>query len=67
VITWFVTALRQNAELAIFLALAIGYYVGPLKLGGQEQPFHARIHDNLRHRQRLAHDLGHGGRRNFSF
>ena len=33
-IEWFVTTLRQNAELAIFLALAIGYFIGPLKLGG---------------------------------
>ena len=31
-IGWFVTTLRQNAELAIFLALAIGYVVGPLKI-----------------------------------
>jgi len=31
---WFITTLRQNAELAIFLALAIGYLVGPLKLAG---------------------------------
>ncbi len=33
-IAWFVTTLRQNAELAIFLALAIGYLVGPLKIAG---------------------------------
>jgi putative transport protein len=31
---WFVDTLRHNAELAIFLVLAIGYFVGPLKLGG---------------------------------
>ena len=31
---WFVTTLQQNAELAIFVALGIGYAVGPLKLGG---------------------------------
>jgi putative transport protein len=30
---WFVSTLQQNAELAVFLALAIGYLVGPLKLG----------------------------------
>jgi putative transport protein len=34
VIAWFVTTLRQNADLAIFLALAIGYFIGPLKLAG---------------------------------
>lgn len=28
-IDWLVTALRQNAERAIFLAPAIGYFVGP--------------------------------------
>ena len=33
-IAWFVTTLRQNAELAIFLALAIGYFIGPLKIAG---------------------------------
>jgi hypothetical protein len=33
-IAWFVTTLQQNAELAIFVALGIGYAVGPLKLGG---------------------------------
>jgi len=32
--TWFVSTLQHNAELAVFLALAIGYLVGPLKLGG---------------------------------
>ncbi len=31
---WLVTTLQQNAELAIFLTLALGYLVGPLKLGG---------------------------------
>lgn len=33
-IDWLVTTLRQNAELAIFLALAIGHFVGPRKLAG---------------------------------
>ncbi len=33
-IAWFVATLRQNAELAIFLALAIGYWLGPLKIAG---------------------------------
>lgn len=33
-IAWFVSTLQQNAELAIFVALGIGYAVGPLKLGG---------------------------------
>lgn len=33
-IAWLVATLRQNAELAIFLALAIGYVVGPLKIAG---------------------------------
>jgi putative transport protein len=31
---WFVTTLRTYPELAIFLALAIGYWIGPKKLGG---------------------------------
>ncbi len=31
-IAWFVATLRQNAELAVFLALAIGYWIGPLKI-----------------------------------
>lgn len=31
---WLVATLQHNAELAIFLALAIGYFVGPLKLVG---------------------------------
>jgi putative transport protein len=33
-IAWLVATLQQNAELAIFLALAIGYFVGPLKIAG---------------------------------
>ena len=33
-IAWLVSMLQQNAELAIFLALAIGYLVGPLKIAG---------------------------------
>ncbi len=33
-IAWLVSTLQQNAELAIFLALAIGYLVGPLKIAG---------------------------------
>jgi putative transport protein len=31
---YFVTALRQNPELAIFLAIAVGFFVGRLKIGG---------------------------------
>ena len=31
---YFVTALRQNPELAIFLAIAVGFLIGRLKLGG---------------------------------
>ena len=31
---WFVTALRQNPELAIFLTLALGFFVGTLRIGG---------------------------------
>lgn len=31
-IAWLISTLRQNAELAIFLALAIGYFAGPLKI-----------------------------------
>src|SRR5512136_1868725 len=31
---WLVTTLRSYPELAIFLALAIGYWIGPKKLGG---------------------------------
>ena len=31
--TWFVDALRQNPELAIFLTLAIGFLIGKLKVG----------------------------------
>jgi len=34
VTAWFVATLQQNAELAIFLALGIGYLVGPLKISG---------------------------------
>jgi putative transport protein len=33
-IAWLVATLQHNAELAIFLSLAIGYLVGPLKVGG---------------------------------
>ncbi|MFY9719341.1 MAG: aspartate-alanine antiporter [Candidatus Cybelea sp.] len=33
-IAWLVATMRQNAELAIFLALAIGYVVGPLRVAG---------------------------------
>jgi putative transport protein len=33
-IGWLVATLRQNAELAIFLALAIGYLIGPLRVAG---------------------------------
>ncbi|MGB8520608.1 MAG: aspartate-alanine antiporter [Candidatus Tumulicola sp.] len=33
-IAWFVSTLQHNAELAIFLTLAIGYLVGPLKIVG---------------------------------
>jgi putative transport protein len=32
--SWFVTALRQNPELAIFLTLALGFLIGRLKIGG---------------------------------
>lgn len=32
--TWFVETLRQHPELAVFLALAAGFAVGPLKLRG---------------------------------
>jgi putative transport protein len=32
--TWFVTALRQNPELAIFLTLALGFFIGRLRIGG---------------------------------
>jgi putative transport protein len=31
--TWFVTALRQNPELAIFLTLALGFLIGRLRIG----------------------------------
>ena len=31
--TWFVNALRQNPELAIFLTLALGFLIGKLKIG----------------------------------
>ncbi len=31
--TWFLDALRQNPELAIFLTLAIGFLIGRLKIG----------------------------------
>src|SRR5436190_22536834 len=33
-IDWLVTTLRQYPELAIFVALAIGFWLGPKKLGG---------------------------------
>lgn len=33
-IAWLVATLQHHAELAIFLSLAIGYFVGPLSLGG---------------------------------
>jgi putative transport protein len=33
-IDWFVATLRSYPELAIFLSLAIGFWVGPKKLGG---------------------------------
>jgi putative transport protein len=32
--TWFVSALRLNPELAIFLTLALGFLIGKLKIGG---------------------------------
>jgi putative transport protein len=32
-VDWFVAALRHNPELAIFLTLAIGFFVGRLKIG----------------------------------
>jgi putative transport protein len=32
--SWFITALRDNPELAIFLTLALGFFVGRLKIGG---------------------------------
>jgi putative transport protein len=32
-VTWFVTALRHNPELAIFLTLALGFLVGRLRIG----------------------------------
>ena len=31
---YFVKALQQNPELAIFLALAIGFSIGKIKIGG---------------------------------
>ena len=31
--SWFVAALRNNPELAIFLTLALGFYIGRLKIG----------------------------------
>ena len=31
--SWFVAALRNNPELAIFLTLALGFFVGRLKIG----------------------------------
>jgi putative transport protein len=33
-IDWFVATLRSYPELAIFLSLAIGFWIGPKKLGG---------------------------------
>jgi putative transport protein len=32
-VSWFVAALRNNPELAIFLTLALGFYIGRLKIG----------------------------------
>jgi len=34
VVDWFVTTLRSDPELAIFLALAIGFTVGPVRFAG---------------------------------
>jgi putative transport protein len=34
IIDWFVATLRSHPELAIFLALAIGFAVGPKKVAG---------------------------------
>ena len=31
---WFVSSLRENPELAIFLTLAIGFVIGRVRLGG---------------------------------
>ncbi|MCL4808639.1 MAG: aspartate-alanine antiporter, partial [Thermoanaerobaculia bacterium] len=31
--TWFLDALRENPELAIFLTLALGFLIGRLKIG----------------------------------
>jgi putative transport protein len=33
VIAWLVATIQHNGELAIFLALALGYFIGPLKIG----------------------------------
>jgi putative transport protein len=33
-VTWFGDALRQNPELAIFLTLALGFFIGRLRIGG---------------------------------
>jgi putative transport protein len=33
-VDWFVSTLRTYPELAIFFALAIGFWIGPIKLGG---------------------------------
>ena len=33
-VDWFVATLRSYPELAVFLALAIGFWIGPKKLGG---------------------------------
>jgi len=32
--TWFVTSLRENPELAVFLTLAIGFVIGRVRIGG---------------------------------
>jgi putative transport protein len=32
-VTWFVTSLRENPELAIFLTLAIGFVIGRIRIG----------------------------------
>ena len=31
--SWFVTSLRENAELAVFLTLAIGFTIGRVRVG----------------------------------
>lgn len=34
IVDWIISALKANPELAIFLVLALGYWIGALKLGG---------------------------------